>query len=258
METTPLPKGKEAFLLFLDEFNSASKQTAAAAYRIVLDRQIGNNNLHPNCYIVCAGNRTSDRAITNNLGTALQTRLIHLSLEVDYQDWMDTVAIPHKYDYRITSFLAQHPTLLNNFNPEHTVNTYAVPRSWEFCNRLIKGKQLSPIFSPMLAGTIGTEVALQFIQYTKVYESLPTIQSIKDDPMTAIMPEDTASRWAVMSLILENINKENIGSLVKYSERFPTDLRIYFLRCLTKQNPALMATPEMSNSVVDLSRYLHS
>ena len=258
LENTPLPEGKEAFLIFLDEFNAASKQTAAAAYKLVLDRQVGNYNLHPDCYIVCAGNRSSDRAITNNLGTALQTRLIHLSLEVEYQAWMDTVAIPQKYDYRITSFLAQYPALLNNFNPEHTVNTYAVPRTWEFTNRLIKDKEITPLHSAVLAGTIGTEVALQFIQYSKVYEGLPTIASIVADPATALLPTDTPSKWAILSLLLENANEENIGMFAMYSERFGMDLRVYFLRCIAKQHPTLMRHPKLSQTIMELSRYLHS
>lgn len=227
-------------------------------YKLVLDRQVGNYNLHPDCYIVCAGNRSSDRAITNNLGTALQTRLIHLSLEVEYQDWMDTVAIPQKYDYRITSFLAQYPTLLNNFNPEHTVNTYAVCRTWEFTNRLIKDKEITPLHSAILAGTIGTEVALQFIQYSKVYEGLPTIASIVADPTTALLPTDTPSKWAILSLLLENANEESIGMFAMYSERFGMDLRIYFLRCVAKQHPTLMSHPKLSQTIMGLSRYLYN
>ena len=154
--------------------------------------------------------------------------------------------------------MAQYPALLNNFNPEHTVNTYAVPRSWEFANRLIKDKEITPLHSAVLAGTIGTEVALQFIQYSKVYEGLPTIASIVSHPDTALLPTDTPSKWAILSLLLENANEENIGMFATYSERFGMDLRVYFLRSIAKQHPTLMRHPKLSQTIVELSRYLHS
>lgn len=224
----------------------------------MLDRKVGNYSLNRNCYIVCAGNSISDRAIVNNLGTAMQTRLIHLSLSVDFNDWLTTVAIPQDYDYRITSFLVQYPNLLNNFNPENTLLTYAVPRTWSFCNSLIKGKELEPIDSALLSGTIGTEVALQFIQYTKVYANLPSIDSIITDPVNAILPTDTASRWAVLSLLLENIDEKNVKPFVSYSERFGIDLRIFFLRSLAAKKPSLMANPALSATILSLGKYLHS
>lgn len=258
LENTPLPKNKKAFLIFLDEFNAASKQTAAAAYKLVLDRKVGNYALHPDSYIICAGNRNSDRAITNNLGTALQTRLIHLSLNVEFTDWLNKVGLPQDYDYRITSFLAQYPNLLNNFDPDQTLLTYAVPRTWGFCNSLIKGRELDDLDSPLLAGTIGTEVALQFVQYTKVYANLPTLDSIIHNPETAILPKDTATKWAILSLLLNKIDANNLPSFAKYSERFGMDLRIFFLRSIATQKPTLMSNPAMSATILSLSKYLNS
>ena len=40
-----LPEGKEGWLLFLDEFNSASKAVQAASYKLILDRCIGGTRL---------------------------------------------------------------------------------------------------------------------------------------------------------------------------------------------------------------------
>lgn len=57
------PDGKEGYILFLDEFNSGDRSTLAAAYKLILDRKVGEHNLHPNTRIVCAGNRIQDNAI---------------------------------------------------------------------------------------------------------------------------------------------------------------------------------------------------
>lgn len=87
-KTTKKPKGKNGWLIFLDEFNAAPLATQAAAYKLVLDRQVGLHNLHPNSTIVCAGNLITNGAIVNRLGTAMQSRLIHLELGVFPEEWI--------------------------------------------------------------------------------------------------------------------------------------------------------------------------
>ena len=64
------------WLLFLDEFNSASVAVQAASYKIVLDRMVGKGHLHKNVAVVCAGNLESDGAIVEQMSTPLQSRLV--------------------------------------------------------------------------------------------------------------------------------------------------------------------------------------
>ena len=46
LESTQIPQGKNGWILFLDEFNSGTKQTMAASYRPILDHQVGQHGLH--------------------------------------------------------------------------------------------------------------------------------------------------------------------------------------------------------------------
>ncbi len=70
-----VPQGYDGWLLFLDEINAAPPAIQAAAYKLVLDRQIGMHNLHKRVAIVCAGNKATDKAIVNRLSTAMQSRM---------------------------------------------------------------------------------------------------------------------------------------------------------------------------------------
>ena len=47
VETDKIPDGYDGWLLFLDEFNSGNKQTEAAAYKLILDREVYKHKLHP-------------------------------------------------------------------------------------------------------------------------------------------------------------------------------------------------------------------
>jgi MoxR-like ATPase len=143
-EDTPIPPGMQGWLLFLDEFNSASKAVQAAAYKLVLDRMVGLKKLHPNVVIVCAGNLSSDRAIVNPIGTALQSRLIHLTMVLDHTEFMEDVAFAQNWDSRIIAFLSYKKEFLHDFRPDHDDKTFCSPRTWEFMNdrRLRRRKDL--------------------------------------------------------------------------------------------------------------------
>ena len=80
------PKG---WLLFIDEFDKASKEMQAGLYKLILDRQIGNKNIHNKCYIVCAGNRQQDNAFSNPMSAPMKSRLIHIELDVSPEEWLE-------------------------------------------------------------------------------------------------------------------------------------------------------------------------
>ena len=70
LRDTPIPAGKQGWLLFLDELNAAQKPVQVAAYKLILDRMVGNHHLHNNLRIVCAGNLATDNAVVEDLSSA--------------------------------------------------------------------------------------------------------------------------------------------------------------------------------------------
>ena len=132
MDTFPIegdtvPKGYNGWLLFLDELNSAPPAIQSAAYKVILDRMVGNHKLHKNVAIVAAGNLETDNAIVQPMSTALQSRMAHLELVVDSKEWVDW-ASSNEIDHRITSYINFRPDALYTFSPDHTDKTYASPR----------------------------------------------------------------------------------------------------------------------------------
>lgn len=258
LDTDPLPEGKEGWCLFLDEFSSATKPVIAAAYKLILDKKVGQYNLHPRCVIICAGNLITDRAIVVAQSTAMQSRLIHLELEVTFEDWIKHVGIPFKYDNRILAYLAQYQHKLMDFKPEHTDKTFCSPRTWEFLNRLIANKHDISHMAPLLAGAISSDVAVEFIQFTKIFDQLPSIQQILADPLTAPFPNTVDAKWATLTVLLDKIDDDTIGAIITYSERFGMDLRVYFIRSFIHRYPALKSHKAVAKTLVALSRYINA
>ena len=253
----PLPKGKQGWLLFLDEFNSASKMVQAAAYKLVLDKMVGLKKLHPNVVIVCAGNLSTDRAIVNPISTAMQSRLIHLIMELDFQQFLEDVAFPQKWDSRIIAFLSWKPSLLHDFRPDHDDKTFCSPRTWDFMNKLIQGEAVKEEDAALYAGTITSGVAVDFINFTKVYESLPKLADILKDPEKVHVPDDSATRYAVVTHLIEHADEENFDPIAAYANRMPAQFRVLFFRGLMIQKPDLRKHEAFRKAMVELSRYLH-
>ena len=71
--------------------------------------------LPDNCAIVAAGNRTSDRAGTNNMPSHLKDRLMFLEIEADLEDTAYFMA--HGIHEDVTGFKRSRPEFLHKFDP---------------------------------------------------------------------------------------------------------------------------------------------
>jgi len=244
METFPIegdaiPEGYNGWMLFLDEFNSASTAVQAAAYKLVLDRMVGIHNLHKNVAIVCAGNLETDGAIVQPMSTALQSRLVHLEVETDtplWTAWADT----QKIDSRIVSYLHFRPDHLYTFNPDHSDKTYASPRTWVFVHRLLKVTDINRNTIALFAGTIGEGVAREFMGFCQIHEKLPKIEQIIRQPNMAPVPEEPSAQFAICGAIASNITIQNCEPLMDYIRRLPTEFQVVTLRRSTKRQPEVL------------------
>lgn len=254
---TPMPAGKQGWMLFLDEFNAAPKSVQAAAYKLILDRQVGQHDLHENVVLAAAGNLSTDRAITNPISTAMQSRVVHLEMEINYEEWLYDVALKENYDSRIIAYLSQFPSKLMDFRPDHNEKTFCCPRTWEFTNRLIKDKEVKDQTATLLAGTITSGVAVDFVQFTKVFHNLVSINEIRADPLNCRIPQDIGSKWAIISHMMEKMTEDNLDDLAKYADRFSIDFRILFYRSIVVRNPAMRQHPAFIRAMSVLARYLH-
>lgn len=257
LEGAPLPEGKQGWLLFLDEFTSAHKDVQAAAYKLILDRMVGQHKLHERVVIVCAGNLMTDRAIVNKLGTAMQSRLVTIEMEVDFKEWLEDVAFKHNYDPRIIAYLSQYPSKLFDFRPDHTDHTFCAPRTWGFMNALIKDEQVLPEDTPLYAGTITSGIAVEFVTFCGLLGGMVTVEDILKDPEKCRLPESATLKWATITHIMEKITPANFTDLTTYVNRLDSTFVVLFFRSVMVRQPSLRNHPAFISAMVKLSRYLN-
>ena len=240
IEGDKIPDGYDGWLLFLDEFNSGNKQTEAAAYKLILDREVYKYKLHSRCLIAAAGNLTTDRAIVNTQSTATTSRLTHYRMRVDHKVWVDW-ANAHEIDHRIISLIKFKPELLHRFDTSTNELTFPCPRTWEFASKvIIKKATIDHITKTRLAGTIGEGAAVELATYSEIYQNLPTIEQILSNPKSGWkLPKEPSELYAVTTMLAHNSTPDNINKIIIAINRLPVDFQVITLKDIYKRVPKL-------------------
>ena len=228
------------WLLFLDELNSGTKQIQAAAYKLILDKAVYLYNLHPMCFIVAAGNLSTDRAIVTTQSTALMSRMTHYQLAISNQAWIDW-ANANEIDHRIISFIKFKPGSLHNFKQNTDELTFPCPRTWSMASKIIASKSsIEELTTIRLAGTVGDAAAVELTQFSKIYQDLPTIESILANPGSGWkLPDQPDRQFAITTLLAHNANEDNLDKIIIATKRLDLDFQVITFKDIYKKSPHL-------------------
>jgi hypothetical protein len=267
LEGDPLPKDEngndmEGWLFFLDEFNSGLPTTMVGAYKFLMEREIAQRKIHPKVWICAAGNRDEDRAITQQLGTAIQRRVVWLEMYLDgtqtdqFDAFMQDVALPQNWNSQVISFLHFKKAYLNNFDPSHQEKTFACPATWEMASKLANLAPVEVEDGPLYCGTLGAGVGTEFVNYCQLSKNIPTIKQVLDNPAYCNIPQDMGEQFYLVSTLVEATNASNLQDFGDYVERLGLEFRILYWRSIQMRQPALRREPAFTRAQVTLARYL--
>lgn len=248
LESDPIPEGYDGWLLFLDEYVTAPPSVQAASYKVILDRKIGQYNIHPRVAMVAAGNEDSNKAITFRLSTAAQSRFVHHHLTCSYVAWLEWAA-ENGIDHRIRAYIKWRPDNLHKFNPDHKDDTFPCPRTWEYVHDLIhKRKELDHIDLGNIIGSVGPGVGREFRAFTKIYESgrLPTFEEIVENPEGINIPDKPDVIHAITSIISHPENIDRMPDALPFIERLPIEHQVWCLRDVIRQKSELLNDPKLN------------
>jgi MoxR-like ATPase len=122
--------------LFLDEMNSAAPSIQAAAYQLILNRRIGKYVLPDNVVMVAAGNRESDKGVTDRMPAPLANRFMHFEMRVDHASW-ETWAVNHKIHKDVVGYIGFAKQDLFDFDSRSSSRSFPTPRSCTFVREII-------------------------------------------------------------------------------------------------------------------------
>jgi hypothetical protein len=185
---------EEAGILFLDEINAAPPLVQAGLYQLVLDRQIGEYRLPAGWRIIAAGNRQEDRAVIFRLSSALANRFVHLSFDIDYDDWR-TWAMAHRVHPWVIGLLALRRELLCGQPADSPA--YPTPRSWEMVSDVLQSAGSLKACADVLPGIVGEAAAAEFIGFASRSLREEDFLEILRNPETAKLPTGLGDVYAL-------------------------------------------------------------
>ena len=258
-------KGKG--ILFMDELNSATQATQAAAMQLTLTGKIGDYTLPVGWRIVATGNRESDRSVVNRMPSALSLRFVHLDLDVSLDDWCEW-AMANGTPIDMIAFMRFRPNLLHAIDP--SVRSSPNPRGWKFVADItgpMGSAANDPATKPSLAfqaisreiefdlikGTIGEGAASEFVAFQQVYRDLPSIDSIMLNPDTVPVPTGPAVLYALSTALGARAKKDTFDRMMQYVSRMPVEFQVVTVRDAVRTQVGVASTKAFIKWSIDNS-----
>jgi hypothetical protein len=216
-------------LLFLDELVSAPVTVQAAAYQLILDRQVGSYKLPPGWSIGGAGNRAADRSIVNRMPAALANRLVHIDYEIDLDDWV-AHAMKSGISANTIAFMRFRANLLHSFDAASNPMAFPTPRSWFTVDKFAQAGLPQVDEHALIKGTVGEGAAAEYSAFIRVIKDLPTPDEIKLAPDTANVPDSPATLFALTTSLAMATDVKTFPRFLQYVERMATEWQVVYIR----------------------------
>lgn len=234
-------------ILFLDEMNSAAPSTQAAAYQLILNRRVGTYHLPKNVLIVAAGNRETDRGVTNRMPKPLANRFTHLEMKVDWDDYFEW-ATNNKIHTDVLGFLSFSKGDLYDFDPKADSRAFATPRSWSYVSDYLYNEAgaSNDTLLDLISGSIGEGLAVKLMAHRKIAGQLPNPLEVLEGTAPKLKTKEISAMYSLIIGMCYEL-KEQVGvskkvwnaytnNFLKYSmENFETELVVMAMRVACKQ-----------------------
>lgn len=232
----------KGFLIHFDEFTQIPKAIEGAAYRVILDREVGERKLHDRVFMACSGNTQGFGQISKPMSTPMRSRLIHFEMVNDAKKFITETIDKLDFHPLIPAFLADNHDYMNNFADNHSNidGTYACERTWQKLSNILKAfkkdQNIEQRHLPLLVATVGEAAGNGFYAFTQSYYSSTPISDIVANPATARIPELRTERYAALAYLIQNCTLNNGAALDIYIRRFDEEFQVIFGKMLLKKN----------------------
>jgi hypothetical protein len=226
-------------VVLIDELPQAPTAIQNAFSDLLLNKTIGDTQLHPHSFIVATGNRAEDRAGTNRIPSHVVNRCLHIYPETSADEWLD-YATDRKYDSRIIGFGHFRKDLLHNFDPNTAQKPYATFRSWSMVNELLATGLPDKLMLDAVAGIVGEGAGLEFETFCRLSKALPDPLKILKDPSLLEIPTELSILYALSTALAMNVEKATVDNYFTIIDKLPTEFQVLSVMTALRRDRALI------------------
>ena len=218
-------------ILMIDEFGKANPAVKNAMLRIILERKIGSNDVRGPVF---ATTNLGAEGVGDLVPPHARNRVtIVKSRKPTHIEWVEW-GINNGVDHTLLGFCKDTPALFQSFDevktpednpyiyhPQQQREAFVTPRSLESASDWLKQREHydDQSLTALLMGTIGERAALDLMAFVKLADELPSLESIKKDPMGAALPTSAAVKCMVVFRALTNIERDWVDPWMDYMMR---------------------------------------
>lgn len=212
-------KATKPTVWFLDDLGQAPPAVQASFMQLLLARSVNGHAL-PDCVtFVAATNRRTDRAGVSGILEPVKSRFVTIvELTTDIEDWSEW-AFDNDIPAELIAFLRLRTDLLNAFQPSADLTNSPVPRTWSNVAKILKLGLDDVIQRSAIAGAVGEGQAAEFAGFLRIFKELPTIDEVLNNPKDAIIPDQPASLYAIVTGLGTRCSTKTFPNIAVYAER---------------------------------------
>lgn len=101
-----------------------------------------------------------------------------------------------------------------------------------------------------MSGWIGKAAAAEFFAYMDVAHKVPTIEEVLQNPDKVRVPDEISMRFAMMGVVIHNVDSQNVGKLLTFTSRMPQEMQITMVHAFqARAKHGLFQAPEFAKWV---------
>jgi len=231
----------QPLIIMIDEVGK-NKSLQNPLNRLFQERMIGMNKLHPDTLVFATTNIGAEGVgdmfmpHTCNRVTFVRMR------KPNNTEWIEW-GINNNIDHSLLGWVKDNPQLFASFedvkdpdenpwifHPKAFRRSFFTPRSGHKASNWLKQRHLfdDQTLTAALMGTIGDRAAMDLMAFVTLADQLPTLQSIKDNPKSAKVPDSAAAICMVVYRTLSALDKDWLNSWMDYLPRLDTEAQAMF------------------------------
>ena len=174
-------------VLVLDDLPAATPAVQVAARQLALERRIHGSKLGEGVVIVVTGNRREDKANASTLPAHFRNATMLLGMEVDAEDWFEWAGSQSDIDPVVPAFLRWKSSHLSKTPADaDDQGAFATPRTWAMLGRSWPALVASDSQADGAMGLVGQGIAVEFLAFAKLRDSLVDPAKVLADPKKTI------------------------------------------------------------------------
>ena len=230
-------------IVMLDEYGKANPAVKQGLTAFMLERKLGSSKLHPDSIVFCTTNLGAE-GVGDLLVAHQRNRVTVVTVKKPTNtDWIEW-GINHGIDHSLLGWVKDTPQLFADFRDmkDPDENPYAfhpkaagraafvTPRSLEAASDILKQRHLMDdmTVTAALMGTIGDRAAMDMMAFVKLADQLPSLESIKKDPLNAKIPTSASAVCMVVYRSLAVLERDWIDAWMTYMDRLDKEAQGMF------------------------------